>query len=139
MGDIPQTCAFRVQSPKLIDNMSLPATITVTDGVTPQVFGSPTREGGNSVVYFAPSANGDLLGRPTLRISHEVTKAGIVRATTTITTPVLDASGKYSSFTKEAFTSTQSGTAPTAGRVVRIKRVSDLLGDLASELASADI
>jgi len=75
----------------------LPSTITLNVGspAADVVYG-PKQTLGSTSIFYAPSPNSDLAGRPTLRVSHETTKSGVVRTLIQVRKPVLDAvTGKY--------------------------------------------
>lgn len=120
-------------------NMSLPDSITLTGNSVNTTYENKTRLG-NVVTYYADSANGDLAGRPTLIISQEMTKAGIAKGTVSLVTPVLNAlTGKYDSFLKNTFTSTQSGLKAIDDRVTQVGQMKHLLELHGSDLAAGDL
>jgi len=71
--------------------MGLPTSQTLTIGTPPTavVFDDAVKVG-NSVVYSAVSPQGDITGRPTLRVSQETTKAGIMRTLVSFNFPYWD-------------------------------------------------
>jgi len=90
--------------------MSLPTTFTTDIGD----FANPVEDGA-SVVYYADSPQGDLLGRPSLTFTSEVTKAGIARTLMSIKMPVYNAAlGKYDGFIKHDEVLNRALSAPTA-------------------------
>lgn len=119
--------------------MALPDSITLNDGTTNEVYGNKVRNG-STVTYLATSPNGDLAGRPALIVSQETTKAGIVKATVTLSKPVLNAStGKYDAFLKNSISSTQPGNMSVSGREKELKKLSVFTGTYADELAAGDL
>ena len=119
--------------------MSLPDSITLNDGTVNEVYSNKVRNG-NVVVYYAPSPQGDLAGRPYLTVSQETTKAGIAKATVALTRPVLNTvTGKYDSFLKNSIGSTQAGNQTVSAREKELKKLSVFSGTYADELAAGDL
>lgn len=119
--------------------MSLPDSLTLNDGTVNEVYSNKVRNG-NQVVYFAPSPQGDIAGRPTLTISQEMTKAGIAKATVVLTRPVYDAVfSKYVGFLKNTIGSTQNGKETVDGRNKELKKLSVFTGTYSDELAYGDL
>lgn len=105
--------------------MGLPATITA--GAL--VFDNVSNISGSSVVYYAPSPQGDLEGRPTLRVSHESTKAGIRRSLISMVKPIYSASlGKYTGFEKADFVLNRPESASVAGAETTIEQMAVVIG-----------
>lgn len=97
--------------------MALPTTITLNVGspAADLVFANSIQLSGSKRVYYAPSPQGDLQGRPTLTVSHETTKAGVVRTNLQVIIPVWNVSKlAYDGFIKSDLTLTRPLTAPTA-------------------------
>jgi len=82
--------------------MPLPSTITLNVGETPAdvVYAEQSHIGGSAVVYYAPSSQGDLNGRPSLRFSHETTRNNVARSVVSFNTPVFDNEGVSKGFIK---------------------------------------
>lgn len=119
--------------------MSLPDSITLNDGTADEVYTNKVRNG-TRVDYYAPSPAGDLAGRPVLSVSQETTKAGIAKATVTLTRPVLNAlTGKYDSFLKNTIGSTQASNKLVADREKELKKLSAFTGTYADEIALGDL
>jgi hypothetical protein len=75
--------------------MGLPSSITLNVGSpAADIIFSGAVVSGASVTYYAPSPQGDLEGRPSLRVSHETTKTGIVRSLVKIVVPIWDNTNK---------------------------------------------
>lgn len=103
--------------------MSLPSTFTTTIGT----FSNPV-EDGSSVQYYAPSPQGDLLGRPSLTFSNETTKAGIARTLVSIKVPIYNGtSAKYDGFYKTDLVINRALTAPTAAQEGIIESMGEVL------------
>jgi hypothetical protein len=87
---------------------------------------------GSSVVYYAPSPQSDLLGRPSLTVSHETTKAGIVRTLVSLKEPVYNATlQKYDGFLKTDLVMNRAATAPTSAQTSIVEAFADLLANVA--------
>lgn len=87
--------------------MSLPSSITLNVGspAADRIFTDVSAINGNSVVFSAVSPQGDLLGRPTLKISHETSaKSGLVRSLASFIVPFWDVTqDKYDGYEKADF------------------------------------
>lgn len=119
--------------------MPLPDSITLNDGTVNEVYSNKIRNG-SQVVYYAPSPQGDLAGRPTLTVTQEVTKAGIAKANVVLIRPVLNAAtGKYDRFLKNNISSTQSGTDSVTVRDKELKKLSVFTGTYSDEIAAGDL
>jgi hypothetical protein len=97
--------------------MSLPSSITLNVGspAADIVFANSVQLSGSSRAYYAPSPQGDLEGRPTLTISHERTKSGIVRTNAQFIFPIYNSSSlKYEGFIKSDLNLTRPAVAPLA-------------------------
>lgn len=77
--------------------MPLASTITVNVGSpAADVIYTDAVRSGSSIVYYGPSAQNDLQGRKTLRVSHETRKAGVVASLVQFKLPIYDSgSSKY--------------------------------------------
>jgi hypothetical protein len=105
--------------------MSLPSTLTLNS----VSFDEKVQLSGTSVVYYAASPNDDLFGRPSLRISTEITKAGIARTLVSLNRPIYDDStGKYNGFTKTDLVINRAVTAPITDLDGDVHQIKDLLG-----------
>lgn len=84
--------------------MGLPTSITLNIGSpAADVVFTQVSETGSKATYVAPSPQGDLQGRPTLEVSHQTTKAGIMRSMSKFTFPRYNATtlkydGEYVSY-----------------------------------------
>lgn len=68
---------------------------------------------GNRAIYYSPSPEGDLAGRPSLRYENETTKAGIARTLVSFKKPRLNpTTGKYDTATTGNFTLNRPETSP---------------------------
>lgn len=74
------------------------------------VFSNPTRIG-RKTVYFAPSPQGDLEGRPTLTVSSERSKSGVIGTNYKIVYPVY-ANGAYDDYETVSFTQKRKARHP---------------------------
>lgn len=94
--------------------MSFPDTITLNIGspaadvvFTNKQRGSTPKE----TIWFADSPDGDLAGRPDLRIAHEETRGGVVRSNIRIRFPQKDpVTGKYNRFISASTTVNRTAT-----------------------------
>lgn len=112
-------------------------TITLTGSTGDTVFSSKTRNG-SAVKWFAPSAAADLAGRPTLVISNDITKAGIARATATLTKPLLDTvSGQYKQFVRANVTVTQPANLGVSEPENIVAMLADALATYGSDIVEA--
>lgn len=75
----------------------LPTSITTTTGSGDDetVFGDKRPTGASSVIYYGPSPNNDLAGRPTVRVSHETTRQGVERSLVSVNIPYRKDDGSY--------------------------------------------
>lgn len=104
--------------------MGLPSTITTGS----DVFDDVSNISGSSVVYFAESPLSDLIGRPTLRVSQEKTKAGIQRTLVSIQVPIYNpAKGVYEGFEKIDCTYNRPETLDITAAAVTYGRMAALL------------
>lgn len=104
--------------------MGFPATITAGALALDNV----SNISGSSIVYYAASPQGDLEGRPTLRVSHESTKAGIRRSLISLTKPIYNASlGKYQGFEKLDFVMNRPETASVAGSETSMEQMATII------------
>lgn len=82
----------------------LPATVSLTDGVTPEVFGN-RRDTPNGAILLSSSPQSDLLGAPTLRVETSTTSKQIERSLLQIQRPIWNADlKKYVYFTSWSLT-----------------------------------
>lgn len=118
----------------------LPSTITLNVG-TPAadiVFADNTQLSGTSTLYFAPSAQSDLEGRPSLRVSHETTKAGVVRSLAQFLFPQFNSdSGKYEGFVKIDLVLSRSKTTKVSESLKAVEAVQELPVAVRDALAKA--
>lgn len=106
-------------------NMGLPTSITLGS----EVFDDVSKLSGTTVTYFAPSPQGDLIGRPSIRFSQEKTKAGIVRTLVSFQRPRFNEdTQKYEGFYKIDVVANRSESAPVATTESTYLNVKDLLG-----------
>jgi hypothetical protein len=119
--------------------MSLPSSITLTGG-DPEVdlvFTDVSQLSGSSLVYYAPSPQGDLDGRPTLKISHETTGSGVKRSALILETPVLNpVTLKYGEFKKTTLTTNRKGTTPVAEVVAELEMMAVAITTLKQQIAA---
>jgi hypothetical protein len=122
--------------------MSLAATYTLNIGTPPldRIYGSQSRLDGQAVEYYAPSAQGDLVGRPRLRISHETTNKGIVRSLVSLYTPVWDPTkGLYTMYRKNDYISNRDQADTLVGIETEIEAMAKLLPMIKSIIAAGGI
>jgi hypothetical protein len=104
--------------------MGLPTTITAGS----VVFDNVSNISGSSVIYYAPSPQGDLEGRPTLRVSHESTKAGIRRSLISLQKPIYNGTlGKYTGFEKADFVLNRPENALVANSELTMEQMATII------------
>lgn len=92
------------------------------------MFDNVSNISGSSVIYYAASPQGDLEGRPTLRVSHESTKAGIRRSLISLVKPIYSAAlGKYTGFEKSDFVLNRPENASVAGAELTMEQMATIL------------
>lgn len=111
--------------------MGLPTTITLNVGSpAADVVYDDVIKSGSSVQYSAPSPQGDIQGRRVLRVSHETTKAGVVRSLVRIEYPIFDSdSGTYKGLGSVNVVLARPGTAPVQLGKDLLESVAEFLGD----------
>jgi hypothetical protein len=111
--------------------MPLPSSITLNVGspAANVIYDDISQINGASVVYSAPSPRSDLLGRPTLKISHETSaKSGLVRTLVSLITPIWDSTlSKYDGFTKTDFVINRNQRVPLQLVTDEVEKMSELL------------
>lgn len=100
------------------------------------IYGSLSHLDGNAVLYYAPSAQSDLIGRPTLRVSSETTKQGIERTLTSFSTPYHDGTA-YDGFVKADFVLNRHGKVPLTFIERELEKMADFLSVAANRTALA--
>jgi hypothetical protein len=110
--------------------MSLPTTISLylssltgtdIDMLAATVFELDLRADKGVSYYSAPSPQGDVAGKPKLKVSQKTSRNGILNTRFEVTVPVFDAdTGTYPSFTKDGWFSTRQDKAPIEGTVARM-------------------
>lgn len=90
---------------------------------------------GNQIKYNGVSAANDLAGRPSFVVSNDITKAGIARASASLTVPLLDTvTGKYKAFTRANVSITQPTDQDIDVTVDLVLQLADALNQFAAEL-----
>lgn len=121
--------------------MALPSTITLNVGspAADVVYASKTALDGNAASYAAPSPQGDLTGRPTLRVSSETTKAGIERSLTGFQEPIYSSSKEaYSGYISSSYTFNRSLTVTRAVALRHVELMAKFLAVPANREAIVD-
>lgn len=138
------TCRQARQNSKQQIKMSLPSstfTLNIGAPAADVVFGNATRNG-NSVVYTAPSPQGDLEGRPSCRVSHERTRSGITKSLVQFIFPNYDSElNKYVGFDSVNLTLNRTGLSSTANGEKLLEAVEEFLelADVRAAIAQAII
>lgn len=92
------------------------------------------------MLFYAPSPQSDLQGRPSLRVSHETTKKGIARSLGQFITPVYDSVAKtYKGFIKTDIVITRDITVSVADVEKEIEKLQELPILFRQALARASI
>lgn len=121
----------------------LPTTITLNIGspAADVVFTQASRQG-NEAIYFAPSPQGDLEGRPQLRVAHETTKSGLVRTLCRFSFPVyVSSTATYDGAITASHTLVRKNNAPlaTADKVLEAAQEVLAVSGVRSSLGDASI
>lgn len=117
-------------------------TVNVGSPAADITYGSKTQLDGQAVEYSAPSAQGDLIGRPTLLVSHVKTKQGVVRTLVSFRTPRFDTpSGTYKGFSKLDLVLNRTQDQPVAMLKVELEKLTDFLltAGVSDEIVNASI
>lgn len=114
-------------------------TLTLGAGNDSVVFNVASRNG-NESVYYADSPNSDLAGRRKLRVSHETTKAGIVRSLVQISFPQKNAEGIYDSSITANVTLNRPATADLADVDYVLEAIQEIwaVTDFRSDIGNAE-
>jgi hypothetical protein len=108
---------------------NLPSTITTT---AQGVFASAGKES-DEHIFYAPSPQGDLQGRPALRVAHELTKTGIRKTLASLDVPEYNSTtGEYVGSARVNVTITRRNAADTAD-------VLDVVESMKEVLATTDV
>lgn len=113
----------------------LPTTVTLTDGVTPEIFDNQ-RSTPNGSTYNAPSPQGDLLGRPILRVESTTTPKKVVRGIAGFQRPLWDAvAGKYVYFNSAAIMGTRHASQSRDEFLSDLKKIKSIPDAVLEQLA----
>jgi len=103
---------------------NLPTTLTTT---AHGVFASAGKES-DEHIFYAPSPQGDLAGRPAIRWAHQLTKADIRRGLLSFTAPEYDSgSGLYIGESKANLTLNRRNASTTASNLALLVSLIEVL------------
>jgi hypothetical protein len=122
--------------------MSLPATISLyldsdLQGTSPghgdaTVFELDLRADKGVSYYSAASPQGDVAGKPKLKVSQKISRNGIMNTRFEVTVPEFDSgTGTYPTFTKDGWFSTRTSVSSVAATAQRLYGLASALVDTA--------
>jgi len=108
--------------------MALPSTLTInlaTPSAHDVVMGS-LQTSGNSATYVAPSPQGDLIGQPRMKVSHETSSKGVVRSLFQFQLPYFNTTtNKYEGTYTANLTLTRPDSLPVVGAQQALEFIAD--------------
>jgi hypothetical protein len=115
-------------------------TLNVGSPAADVVYDDVSQIDGSTLVFYAESPQGDLLGRPSIRVSHETKNSGIVRSLVDIQTPVYDADKEvYDGFIKTSITLNRKGSVSISAVETELEKASEALTLIRSQVAKVQI